>query len=71
MEQFFKLQFAVLVIGAVCLICFSFYVESLDRKNDKRKTKYLNIFKTVLVIYTIWFVFSGFYFKLFTDLPFR
>ena len=71
MEQFFKLQFAILVIGAVFLIAFSFYVETLDRNKDQRKTRYLNIFKTILVVYTIWFVFSGFYFKFFTDLPFR
>lgn len=71
MEQFFKFQFALLVLGAVFLIAFSFYVEALDRKKDHRKTKYLNIFKTILVVYTIWFVFSGFYFKFFTTLPFR
>jgi len=71
MEQFFKFQFALLVIGAVFLILFSFYIEKLDSLNDQRKAKYLNIFKTVLVVYTIWFVFSGFYFKFFTSLPFR
>lgn len=71
MEQFFKIQFVLFVVGAVFLIGFSFYINALDGKKDEKKTKYLNIFKTVLVIYTVWFVFSGFYFKFFTDIPFR
>jgi len=71
MEQFFKYQFVLLVFGAVFLIAFSFYIEMLDKKKDPRKLKYLNIFKTILVIFTVWFVFSGFYFKFFTNIPFR
>ncbi len=71
MEQFFKFQFMLLVCGAVILIAFSFYIETLDRKKDQRKAKYLNIFKTILVVYTIWFVFSGFYFKFFSYLSFK
>ncbi len=71
MEQFFKFQLVLLVCGAVFLIAFSFYIENLDRKKDQRKAKYLIIFKTILVVYTIWFVFSGFYFKFFSYLPFK
>jgi len=71
MEQFFKFQFMLLVLGAVFLISFGFYIETLDRKKDQRKAKYLNIFKTILVVYTIWFVFSGFYLKFFSYLPFK
>lgn len=71
MEQFFKFQFVLLVIGAVFLVLWSFYVESLDKKNDPRKEKYLNIFKTVLVVYTVWFVLSSFYIKFFTNFLYR
>ena len=71
MEQFFKFQFVLLVLGAIFLISFSFYIETLDRKKDQRKAKYLNIFKTILVVYTIWFVFSGGDFKVFSYLPFK
>ena len=71
MDQFFKFQFALLVLGAVFLVAWSFYVESLDKKQDERKDKYLNIFKTVLVIYSVWFILSSFYVKFFMDLPYR
>ena len=69
MEQFFQIQFAVFVMGAVFLIAISFYVEYLDGKNDKRKDRYLGIFKTTLVLYTVWFVFSGFYTTFFIVYP--
>lgn len=61
MEQFFKYQFVLFVLGAVFLLVISFYVEYLDKKNDYRKEKYLGIFKITLVVYTVWFIFSGFY----------
>jgi len=69
MEQFFKFQFVLLVLGAVGLVALGFYVESLDKRHDTGKDKYLKIFKTLLVVYTIWFILSGFYLKFFTDFP--
>ena len=69
MENFFQIQFALFVLGALFLVVFSFYIEYLDGKMDKRKEKYLSIFKTTLVIYTVWFVFSGFYTTFFIVYP--
>ena len=69
MENFFQIQFALFVLGALFLVVFSFYIEYLDGKVDKRKEKYLSIFKTTLVIYTVWFVFSGFYTTFFIVYP--
>ncbi len=69
MEQFFQIQFTLFVIGAICLIAISFYVEHLDKKKDIRKDKYLGIFKTTLVVYTVWFIISGFYTTFFIVYP--
>ena len=69
MENFFQIQFALFALGAAFLVVFSFYIEYLDGKMDKRKEKYLSIFKTTLVIYTVWFVFSGFYTTFFIVYP--
>ena len=69
MENYFQIQFALFALGAVFLVVFSFYIEYLDGKMDKRKEKYLSIFKTTLVIYTVWFVFSGFYTTFFIVYP--
>ena len=69
MEQFFQFQFALFVIGAIYLIAISFYVEHLDKKKDKRRDKYLGIFKTTLVVYTVWFIISGFYTTFFIVYP--
>lgn len=69
MENYFQIQFALFALGAVFLVVFSFYIEYLDGKMDKRKDKYLSIFKTTLVIYTVWFVFSGFYTTFFIVYP--
>lgn len=69
MEMFFQIQFALFVLGALFLIGISFYVEHLEGRKDTRKDKYLAIFKTTLVVYTVWFVFSGFYATFFLVYP--
>ena len=71
MEQFFKYQFILFVAGAIFLVVWSFYVEALDNRGDKRKNKYLNIFKTALVVYSVWFILSSFYVKFFTVIPYK
>ena len=71
MDQYFQIQFILFVFGAVFLIAISFYVEYLDKKEDVRKDRYLGIFKTTLVIYSIWFIFSGFYTTFFIVYPIK
>ena len=67
MELFWKIQFYVFVIGAVLLIAFSFYVDAIDKRGSVKKGLYLRILKILIVVYSLWFIFSGFYFNFFTD----
>jgi len=66
MSDFMLFQFILLASGCVFLVGFSFYVEALDKKGSDRKEPYLRVLKILIVVFSLWFIFSGFYFKFFT-----
>ncbi|MGI9535165.1 MAG: hypothetical protein ACR2NW_09455 [Thermodesulfobacteriota bacterium] len=66
MSDFIFFQFVLFVSGTVILVGFSFYVEALDKKGSDKKEPYLKVLKILIVLFSLWFIFSGFYFKFFT-----
>ena len=66
MSDFMLIQLILFVTGAVCLVIFSFYVESLDKKGSDKKEPYLKVLKILIIVFSLWFIFSGFYFKFFS-----
>ena len=67
MSDFMLFQFVLLASGSVFLVGFSLYVDSLDKKGSDKKEPYLKVLKIMIVIFSLWFILSGFYFKFFTN----
>ena len=59
-------QLILFTAGAVFLVAFSLYVEALDNRGSDKKEPYLRVLKILIVVFSLWFILSGFYFKFFT-----